>query len=135
MASAAVVLPEPLPPENRLMGPKSNSPLGMLPQWTRTNRLRNTRGLARGWSAAVRRQGIDGFVAHEIDDHGMHANPRLRLLQVVVFTIVDQLQPAQALEHAAALGRFFRQAAAQPVFHRETDGLQRLAGVTAVVEL
>src|ERR1700729_4089962 len=41
MASAAVVLPELLAPENRLTGPISNSQFGTLPQLTNTNFLRN----------------------------------------------------------------------------------------------
>src|SRR5690606_21098800 len=146
MASAAVVLPEPLPPENRLIGPNSNSPLGMLPQLSSTRRLRNTLDLAGGCAAscltigalagtALGDERLDGFVADEVDDHGMHADPRFRLLQVVVLAIFDQLQLAQALEHVASLGGLLRQAAPQPVLHRKADRFERLGGKTPIVEL
>src|SRR5580658_8243228 len=116
MASAAVVFPEPLAPENKLTGPRSNSLSGTLPQFTNTNFLRNTL-----FPVAVRRSDpaplchrarrLDSIHADEVDNHGMDAQPRLALLQLLIRTIVDQAQLPQALKNPAPFRRFFRQRA------------------------
>src|SRR5882672_7615040 len=94
IASAAVVFPELLAPENRLTGPISNSPFGTLPQLTNTNFLRNilTPALRRCGVCGVRHASgvgrsarrIDCIGADEIDDHRMNAQPRLGGLQFLI---------------------------------------------------
>src|SRR6185437_16980606 len=113
MASAAVVLPELLAPENRLTGPMSNSQFGTLPQLTNTNFLRNivAPAVCRGRRIfAVRRalrihraaRRVDRIGADEIHDHRMNPQPRLGGLEFLIAVVIDQPQLPQPLEYPAA---------------------------------
>src|SRR5271167_4239873 len=116
IASAAVVFPELLAPENRLTGPISNSQFGTLPQLTNTNFLRNIvdplarrcglrgirlvprvigtlvgRCIAFRRAAGLRRSArrVDGIGADEIDYHRMDPQPRLGGLELLIAVVID----------------------------------------------
>src|SRR5216684_6396869 len=163
IASAAVVFPELLAPENRLTGPISNSQFGTLPQLTNTTFLRNmvipaTRRCgvcgvrpipAIAGTLAVRdtsshrhisgirrpARRVDGISADEIDDHRMNPQPRLRGLEFLIAVVIDQPQLSQPLEYLAAFRGLLRQAAIQPILHRQCDRLQGLGGKAVLVDL
>src|SRR4030088_1200348 len=153
IASAAVVFPELLAPENRLTGPISNSQFGTLPQLTNTNFLRNivtpaTRRCGvrpvpaiagtiavRDTSSHRRTSGIrrparrvDRIGADEIDDHRMNPQPSLGGLEFLITVIIDQTQLPQPLEYLAAFGGLLRQAAIQPILHGHRDCFHGLGG-------
>src|SRR5882757_2573908 len=103
MASAAVVFPEPLAPENRLTGPKSSSLFGTLPQFTNTNRLRNIRILRGARRRTVgplpRAQNrLHHVRAHKVDNRGMDPHPGLRLIEIVLRAKLNQPQLLQPLK-------------------------------------